>query len=426
MYSPLQRNRYMGLKVFLCVLMGVVFCPLGDATAQGDVVLPDLEMNGQMTQNLGQYTLPQDFSFEAEVRIDASNQWRHLVEVGGVEYVWNSPFRLEVGNEGEWYFCVGDGASYQEAYFSGAWRYGDWVKVLFTYVNGVGKFYENGVLLHEAAFNKNVAIPGSLIVGSFQGDNRFFQGAMKNGRIVAGELAPGSASGGEDTLPVDDGLPIVVLSEGAVKNAQGTIWGLSHVKTPALLFGQIYYDCYATSGGQLINDGHLYALHTRVADWGNAIFQVQMRFFQINNQSVHTLVNGVAVGVGDDVVVFKDHGGQLAIEANGQIFSGAIGQLETNRLWLNVQQAGNNIRAEVSLKDDDGTRVVFFYKGPYNGAFYFDSYLHLGNTAFEGKNLGLFGMLPNNQHIGQLWTEIRTVTGDPGFFAVPVEKRLVQ
>ena len=421
----LVRQRYDWQFVFMMLLgmAGFIICSFGNVRAQGDVVLPDLEMDGQTTQNLGAYTLPQDFSFEAEVRTDASDQWRHLVEVGGVEYVWNSPFRVEVGNEGEWYFCIGDGASYGEAYFSGSWRYGDWVKVLFTYVNGVGKFYENGVLLHEAVINKNVALSGSLIVGSLQGTQRFFQGGIKNGRIVAGELTPGAASGGGEAPPVDDGLPIVRLSEGQQRQAMGQITSGSHVRTPAF-YNQVYYDCYATFNGQLMNDGHLYALHTRVAEWNHAVFQVQMRFFNPPNfQPTYTQINGVAIGVGDDVVVFKSNDGQLAIEANGQIFSGAIGQLETARFVLNIQQGGNSTKSAINLKDDQATRLELHHQ---NGAPFINTYLYLGNTAFEGKNLGLFGMLPDNQDIRQLWNQIRTVTGDPGFFAVPAEKRLIQ
>lgn len=203
MYLQYQNKRKMHRRIvftmLLCIWVGLMCCSFGEAGAQGDVVLPDLELNGQLSQNLGGYQLPQDFSFEAEVRVDASNQWRHLVEVGGVEYEWHCPLRIEVGNEGQWYIAVGDGGSYVDTDFQGSWQYGVWTKVLFTYVNGVGKFYENDVLIKEFVINKNVgAAPGSLIVGSFKGTERFFQGGIKNGRIVTGELTPGGGSGGGD------------------------------------------------------------------------------------------------------------------------------------------------------------------------------------------------------------------------------------
>lgn len=197
------------------------------------------------------------------------------------------------------------------------------------------------------------------------------------------------------------------------------------MKTPALVYAQFNYNSYAAVNGQLINDGHFYALHTRVAEWGNATFQVQMRFFNPNNHPTYTMVNGVAVGVADDVVVLKDNNGQLAIEANGQMFSGAIGPLETARFLLDVQQSGNGIRAVISLKDDNATRLELRYNGPYQGSYYIDTNLHLGNTAFEGKNLGLFGMLPNNENIGGLWNQVKAI-GDAGFLGVPVDRRLIQ
>jgi|GEM_PF-3097835 hypothetical protein len=199
--------------VTIIVLFASLCFPITDATAGETLQLPDTEFNGQTSQTVSLFRLPQSFSFTAEVRIDASNQWRHLIEVGGREYTWHCPLRIEVGNQGQWYIAVGDGTSYVDADFQGSWSYGVWTKILFTYVNGVGKFYENDKLIKEFAINKNVgAVQGSLILGSYKGTERFFQGAIRNGRIVAGELTTGPTTPPpQQPRPPASGDPSLIL-----------------------------------------------------------------------------------------------------------------------------------------------------------------------------------------------------------------------
>lgn len=182
------------------IVSGVSGSPSGTATFNLPpyLQLPNFEFNGQFSETMGVYQFPQAFSLETEVRIDASNQWRHLIEVGGKEFGWNAPLRLETGNEGQWYLAVGDGASYVEAEFPGFWNYGDWTKILITYFNGTIRFYEQGQLIQQFVANKNMgAVQGSLILGSYQGQDRFFQGGLRNARIVTQDLTPpGAATSG--------------------------------------------------------------------------------------------------------------------------------------------------------------------------------------------------------------------------------------
>ncbi len=150
-----------------------------------------LAFNGQAGQEMGSFTLPHSFTVSADVMVTASDQWRHIMEVGGREYQWHAPFRLETGNEGEWYFAIGDGQSYVDAQFLGQWRFNQWVHLTLTYHNGIARLYENGQLLGEVGIHKNTsAAQGTLMLGSFKGTERFFQGEMKNILIVEGEHAP--------------------------------------------------------------------------------------------------------------------------------------------------------------------------------------------------------------------------------------------
>ena len=147
------------------------------------------------THIYGEYALPESFSFRAQLRIFPetdprnSDKWRHVIELGAAEYEWNCPFRLEVGDEGEWYVAVGDGNNYNDLNVNGGWTYGQVVYLLFTFANGVGKLYQDGVLIGELRTNLNISgIPGTLITGSHVAGDRFLEAFVPKIEFQSGIL----------------------------------------------------------------------------------------------------------------------------------------------------------------------------------------------------------------------------------------------
>lgn len=175
----------MRLALPLCLLLS--FLTAAGASTLPVSVSPLQEFGGGDANTVGQVQLPNAFAVHAEVRVDASSQWNHVIEVGGAEWEFNAPFRLEVGDEGQWYVAVGDGASFAEAEIAGTWRYGDWVRVLFTYDGTTGHLYEANGLQAEyellGSFNAGKDVTkaaGSLVLGSYAGTSRYFKGALRN------------------------------------------------------------------------------------------------------------------------------------------------------------------------------------------------------------------------------------------------------
>jgi hypothetical protein len=146
-----------------------------------------LEFDG--TNNLwldGPYRLTPNFHVRADVLVHSSDQWDHLIEIGSHAYEWNGPLRLEVGNEGEWYVSVGDGAGYSELYQPGSWRYGEWVTVEVEYKGGAIRIWENGQYLGVKQADIDVtAVGGELNLGHFARGGRNFHGALRNVVIQA-------------------------------------------------------------------------------------------------------------------------------------------------------------------------------------------------------------------------------------------------
>ena len=174
------------MKAYHLVISAVLFFSNIHAIAGNLVEIPDAEFDGGTSHTIGVVTLPPSVSFSAEVRVDASDQWRHLIEVGGKEHGWNAPFRLEVGEEGQWYLSLGDGSDYREASAYGSWTYGQWIDVRFTYAGGVARLFENGDQILELDAGMDItAVSGSTIVGSFQGETRFFEGAIRNAELTS-------------------------------------------------------------------------------------------------------------------------------------------------------------------------------------------------------------------------------------------------
>ena len=175
-----------------------VFCTVlcvATARAEQPRSLPYLmagpvEFDGQTSQTVGHFQLPGSFEVHAEIRVNESAQWNHVIEIGGLEHGFNAPLRLEVGDEGQWYVAVGDGASFAEADFAGNWRYGDWVKIAFRYDGSVGSFYEyddQGGKNHlgDLQADLNVSqVAGTMILGSHQGGSRYFSGAVRQMNVI--------------------------------------------------------------------------------------------------------------------------------------------------------------------------------------------------------------------------------------------------
>ncbi|MEP0987358.1 LamG domain-containing protein [Ekhidna sp.] len=175
-------------KLFLIVFALFSFFK---TNAQLNFHFDPVAFSGSNTEIIGTSRLTSTFSFSADIKVDDSDQWRHLIELGAQEFNWYCPFRLEVGEEGQWYVAVGDGEDYIDAEVSGQWKYGEWVKVLFTYENGVAKLYENGNLIKKFSSPLDVTSKsGTLILGSNKGESRFFQGVIKNAQLVSAVITP--------------------------------------------------------------------------------------------------------------------------------------------------------------------------------------------------------------------------------------------
>lgn len=140
-----------------------------------------LEFDGQTSYSIGSMELPSSFTVSADVRVDASSQWQHLIEIGTIEHGWDAPLRFEVGDEGEWLVSVGNGNDRASEIIQGHWQYGDWTQVKIIYQPGNILFFENDALLAEVPANIDLeGVSGSLILGSFGGSERFFDGALKH------------------------------------------------------------------------------------------------------------------------------------------------------------------------------------------------------------------------------------------------------
>ncbi len=155
------------------------------------------------------YALPNSFTFSAEMRVDASSPHNYVIEIGGTEAGYEQAFRLEVANEGQWYVAFGDRQSYADAEFMGGWTYGAWTQVTVTYDQGVCNLYENDQLIHTFTPDKDVALGGTLFLGSLAGTSAFFDGALRNMSITEG--VPEEVfvdGGGSPVIP----LPTITLN----------------------------------------------------------------------------------------------------------------------------------------------------------------------------------------------------------------------
>ena len=109
--------------------------------------------------------------------------WTHVVENGVIENVWNGAYRLEFGpEEGQFYIAIGDGAAYKDNDPNGVnigWKYEEWFHVVFTYDGSQGTTYLNGTEVDSFESNLDISSgTGTLIFGSMQGADRFYNGIL--------------------------------------------------------------------------------------------------------------------------------------------------------------------------------------------------------------------------------------------------------
>lgn len=162
------------------IAIGILFHAPQQADAQIDVSLPTMQLDGSRSENLGRYRLAESFRFAADIRIDASQRWKHWIELGGVEHGMNAPLRIETGNPGEWYVAMGDGQRFEAVEGQGSWVPGSTVRVVYEFSGGVGRLYENDQLIAELHSTLDVLSPeGTLIMGSYAGRERFAQGEIR-------------------------------------------------------------------------------------------------------------------------------------------------------------------------------------------------------------------------------------------------------
>lgn len=160
----------------------------------GENILVGLQtrFDGAKGYHAGRYHLPAAFSVQGDIVVDGSDQWDHVIEWGAIEHGFNTPLRIEVGTEGQWYVSMGDGQSYREQTIVGNWRYGQRVRFTFSYdsKSGAGKFYEEGELIgvllagyDTSQLNGTITLGGNMPSNRSWDSSRFFRGTI-DGMIV--------------------------------------------------------------------------------------------------------------------------------------------------------------------------------------------------------------------------------------------------
>lgn len=138
----------------------------------------------------GWYHAVNTFTVEFWANIPAtSNAWDHIVENGSVQYGYNGAYRIQVGNEGEVYCAVGNGAGYNDGgYASGynlGWEYGEWNHYALTYDGDTVRVFLNGVerISYTTGGMDITTGDGTLLFSSWQNVNRFYNGMLDEVRI---------------------------------------------------------------------------------------------------------------------------------------------------------------------------------------------------------------------------------------------------
>ena len=85
---------------------------------------PTVDFNGQHAFGAGVVRLPETFTVSIDVLVDDGAPWKCLLDIGGTEHGNVMPFRLTVGDPGQWVVALGDGVTMTETRISGSWTYG--------------------------------------------------------------------------------------------------------------------------------------------------------------------------------------------------------------------------------------------------------------------------------------------------------------
>ena len=153
-------------------------------------------------ETLGQSTLPTGFAIEADVTINWSNPWNNIITIGDPEYGNQAAFRLQAGEEGQWYIAIGDGADFNGEYFGGHWKFGTPFKLQVTYDHHSThtSVYENGErVLTYSPVPVPSGMTGTVILGSEGAGSSF------NAQVSGFQIIPPSTfeTLGPSTLPTD-------------------------------------------------------------------------------------------------------------------------------------------------------------------------------------------------------------------------------
>lgn len=125
------------------------------------------------------------FTVEFWANISSSSQWIHILENGGIEEWFDCAYRIEIGNEGQLYFALGDGTAFvSSGSISTGWQYGEWNHYAFTFDGNTARVYLNGIEQHN--FSTTVDITqgdGTLLFSSFKSTERYYDGKLDEVRI---------------------------------------------------------------------------------------------------------------------------------------------------------------------------------------------------------------------------------------------------
>jgi hypothetical protein len=150
--------------------------------------------------------------------------WAHIVENGFPEHSWQCAYRIEPGAaEGSFFVATGDGAGIAEREYAAGWKLGEWFNIVYTHDGAKGRLYMNGNEVGDidAAIDISEAT-GTLNIGSWEGQNRFYKG-------LADEIAIFSVA-----LSVDEINDIVVnglAGVSPVSPAGRLVSTWSHIKS---------------------------------------------------------------------------------------------------------------------------------------------------------------------------------------------------
>lgn len=124
------------------------------------------------------------FTIEMWAKVNSSDQWDHVIENGGVQYNFGANYRFELGNQGELFFGMSDGSSSTDITISAGWTYGNWYHWAISYDGTTLRVYQDGVQVGSKTASVSISgRSGTLLMGSYRGSERYFDGTLDEVRI---------------------------------------------------------------------------------------------------------------------------------------------------------------------------------------------------------------------------------------------------